>query len=283
MAADESQKQKWGDRFNGWILRIFEMLDAKIASALNKIIQNSKVKKKVSLEEQNPERESVFFTMKTERLHDLWLLLCDWCSWYSSWSLCDDNVQEFETRCDEVLPFMSKIPSDDVLESLYKLRERLSDQLKTVLDLYDMEFHQKISVVTKGKGQNSYTPSGRLEKVPSGRLLGLVQEETTVVFYTRMPRDTVRLCGKKWETQEGLTWSKHPLQYRKWENRLTWKDQTVWKPALQLELKIFCLWKARWKRSSCNYRQHPVCRGYKSGIKCTCGIHCLYRHADGEK
>ena len=72
-------------------------------------------------------------------------------------TLCDDNVQEFDTRWDEVLPFMSKIPSDDVLESLYKLRERLSDQLKTVLELYDMEFHQKISVVTKGKGQNSYT------------------------------------------------------------------------------------------------------------------------------
>ena len=30
----------------------FEMLDAKIASALNKIIQNSKFKKKVSLKEQ---------------------------------------------------------------------------------------------------------------------------------------------------------------------------------------------------------------------------------------
>ena len=40
---------------------------------------------------------------------------------------------------------MSKIPSDDVLESLYKLRIRESDQLKTVLELYDMEIHQKIS------------------------------------------------------------------------------------------------------------------------------------------
>ena len=44
----------------------------------------------------------------------------------------------------------------------------------------------------------------------SGRLLGLFQEETIVVFYTRMARDAVRLCGKKWETQKGLTWSKHP-------------------------------------------------------------------------
>ena len=41
---------------------------------------------------------------------------------------------------------MSKIPSDDVLESLYKLRIRESAQLKTVLELYDMEIHQKISM-----------------------------------------------------------------------------------------------------------------------------------------
>ena len=56
-------------------------------------------------------------------------------------------------------------------------------------------------VVTKRKGQNSYTDRKK--------------EETLVAFYTRMPRDTVRQCQKKWETQEDLAWSKHPLQYRK--------------------------------------------------------------------
>ena len=61
-------------------------------------------------------------------------------------TLRDDNVQEFDTRWDEVLLSMTKIPSDDVLESLYKLRIRESDQLKTVLELYDMEIHQKISM-----------------------------------------------------------------------------------------------------------------------------------------
>ena len=39
---------------------------------------------------------------------------------------------------------MIKIP-DDVLESLYKLRIRDSDHLKSVLELYDMEIHQKMS------------------------------------------------------------------------------------------------------------------------------------------
>ena len=38
----------------------FEMLDAKIASALNKIIQNSHFIKKVSLEEQKAQKEGRF-------------------------------------------------------------------------------------------------------------------------------------------------------------------------------------------------------------------------------
>ena len=58
-------------------------------------------------------------------------------------TLRDDNVQEFDTRWDES---MSKIPSAAVLESLYKLTIRESDQLKPVLELYEMEIHQKISM-----------------------------------------------------------------------------------------------------------------------------------------
>ena len=61
-------------------------------------------------------------------------------------TLRNDNVQDAHTRWDEILLSMTKIPSDDVLESLYNLRIRESDQLKTVLELYDMEIHQKISM-----------------------------------------------------------------------------------------------------------------------------------------
>ena len=38
---------------------------------------------------------------------------------------------------------MTKIPLDDILEGLYKLRIRESEKLKTVLELYDLETHQK--------------------------------------------------------------------------------------------------------------------------------------------
>ena len=38
---------------------------------------------------------------------------------------------------------MTEIPSDDILEVLYKLRIRESEKHKTVLELYNMEIHQK--------------------------------------------------------------------------------------------------------------------------------------------
>ena len=74
-------------------------------------------------------------------------------------TLHDDNIQEFDTRWDEVLLSTSKIPSDDILESLYKLRIRESDKLKTVLELYDMEINQKISTQlseTENDGQEKF-------------------------------------------------------------------------------------------------------------------------------
>ena len=58
---------------------------------------------------------------------------------------------------------MTKIPRDDVLESLYKLRVRESDQLKTVLELYDMEIHQKISMRDYQKLKNEGEDKHRSE------------------------------------------------------------------------------------------------------------------------
>ena len=138
---------------SGKIFPNFEMLDAKIASALNKLIQNSQFKKKISLEELKAQKEDPFlrgrqiaFMMydyfRVTGAHDTVLDYAD----LFSVSLRDDNIQEFDTRWDEVLLSMSNIPSDDILESLYKLRIRESAQLKTVLELYDMEIHQKISM-----------------------------------------------------------------------------------------------------------------------------------------
>ena len=86
-----------------------EMLDAKIASALNQIIQNSHFKKKVSLEEQKAQKEDRFLRgrqiafmiyddFRVTGAHDTVLDYAD----LFSITLRHDNLQEFDTRCDEI-------------------------------------------------------------------------------------------------------------------------------------------------------------------------------------
>ena len=102
----------------------------RIASALNKIIQNSYFKKKVSLEEQKAQQEDRFLRGRQVAFmtHDYFRVtgahdtVLDYADLFSV-TLHDDNIQEFDTRWDEVLLLMSKIPSDDILESLYKFEE----------------------------------------------------------------------------------------------------------------------------------------------------------------
>ena len=57
--------------------------------------------------------------------------------------LRNDDIQEFDSKWDENLLSMTKIPSDGILEGLDNLRIRESEKLKTVLELYDLETHQK--------------------------------------------------------------------------------------------------------------------------------------------
>ena len=57
--------------------------------------------------------------------------------------LRNDDIQEFDSKWYGILLSMTKIPHDDILEGLYKLRIREFEKLKTVLELYDLETHQK--------------------------------------------------------------------------------------------------------------------------------------------
>ena len=128
-----------------------DMPDAKIASALNKIIQNHHFKKKVTPEEQKAQLQDRFLRgrqiacmiyeyFRVTGAHDIVLDYDD----LFSITFQNDDVRKFNTRWDEIL-LSSKIPTDDVMESLYKLRIRESDQLKSVLEWYELEMHQKIS------------------------------------------------------------------------------------------------------------------------------------------
>ena len=105
----------------------FEVLDARIASALNKIIHNSHFKRRISLEEQKAQKEDCFLRGRqidyliyeyfrvtgandsVENYADLFTI-----------GLRNDDIQEFDSKWDGILLTMTKIPSDDILEGFYK-------------------------------------------------------------------------------------------------------------------------------------------------------------------
>ena len=127
----------------------FEVLDARIASALNKIIHNSQFRRRIILEEQKAQKEDRFLRCRqiayliydhfrvtgthdsVENYTDLFTIVLR------------NDIQELDSKRDEILLSMTKIPSGDILECLYKLRIRESEKLKTVSELCNMEVHKK--------------------------------------------------------------------------------------------------------------------------------------------
>ena len=155
-----------------------------------KIIHNSKFKRKISLEEQKAQKEDRFLRGRqiayliyeqfrvtgtddsVENYADLFTI-----------SLRHDDIQEFDSKWDGILLSNAKIPHEDILEGLYKLRIRVSDELKTVLELYDLETHQKklgpdylrLKIMVKRsieqeiRNKNLGTRSGNFEKNARGQ------------------------------------------------------------------------------------------------------------------
>ena len=201
-----------------------EVLDARIASALNKIIQNTRFQRNVSLEEQKAQKEYRFLRerqiayliyeyFRVTGANDSVENYADPCTI----PLRDDDIQEFDSKWDGILLSMTKVPPDGILEGLYKLRIRESEKLKTVLELYDLEIHQKKAgldyhrlktmvkrsieqdsrnrnfgirngkkerdAVVKNQGQNSVDKEF-LEIVGNGKPTGSVLQETTAVSAT---------------------------------------------------------------------------------------------------
>ena len=128
----------------------FEVLDARIASALNRIIHSSHFKRRISLDEQKAQKQYRFLRgRQIDYLIYEYLRVTganDSVGNYADIFTVghrNDDIQEFDSKWDGILLSMTKIPPDDILEGLYKLRIRESEKLKTVLELYDLEIHQK--------------------------------------------------------------------------------------------------------------------------------------------
>ena len=116
--------------------------------ALSGIIHNSHFTRRVSLEEQKAQKDDCFLRGRqiayliyeyfrvtgandsVENYADPFTIV-----------LRTDDIQEFDSKWNGIVSSMTKIPSDDILESLFKSRIRESAQLKTVFGMYDMEIH----------------------------------------------------------------------------------------------------------------------------------------------
>ena len=105
----------------------FEVLDARIASALNRINQNTGFKKKVSLEEQKAQKQDRFLRGRqiAYLIYEYFRITGAHVSVENYANLFtivrrNDEIKEFDSKLDGILLSMTQIPTDDILEGLYQ-------------------------------------------------------------------------------------------------------------------------------------------------------------------
>ena len=107
----------------------FEVLDARIASALNKIIRNTQFKRKVSLEEQKVHKQDRFLRgrhiayliyeqFRVTGTHDS---VENYTDLFTN-ALRNDDIQEFDSKWDGILLSMTKIPHDDIFGRIVQIK-----------------------------------------------------------------------------------------------------------------------------------------------------------------
>ena len=124
--------------------------------------------------------------------------------------------------------------------------------------------------------------------------MGHVQGENLVVFYICLPREAVRQRREEVRNARGSIIKpatgnrEHGRKDKeqasssgpKVKEQTDVKSSKSQKTSLATRAKIPFLWRAKCKRSSCDYRHPPVCHTFKSGNRCIHGQRCLVRNAD---
>ena len=132
------------------------MVDAKIASALNKLLTSVHFRKIVSVDEQGAQKDDRFL-----RLRQIAHMICEHFRATAAYEavqglsdlfsirLQNNDVQNFDTRWDQALLSASEISTERILEGLYK-RKQDCVQLHIVLAVYEQEN-------IRNNGQASYS------------------------------------------------------------------------------------------------------------------------------
>ena len=302
--------------FSGWS-KVFVIckknsnteFDAKISSSLNKIIHNSQFKRRISLEEQKAQKEDRFLRGRqiayliydhfrvtgshdsVENYADLFTIV-----------LRNDDIQEFDSKWDGILLSMTKIPPDDILEGLYKSRIRESEKLKTVLELYNMETHQK-------KAGPDYHRLNTMEKRSIEQNLRMKRPETEIMRQTpwsrtrgqnsvnkelqeivgsgkptgSAPKETIAVSGTMWISVQ----NRHSLillrDLQRSRVREMHREPEVRQAKVRVEECLDGHASITSKEfapinSFCEKWHPPECLLYKSEDWCRCGEKCSYAH-----
>ena len=124
----------------------FDMLDAKIASALKRIITHLHFRKSASVEEHRAQKYDRFLRRRqiTYMIHDHFRAIGVYdaaqhlLNLFSD-SIRRDDIQAFETILNKAPLSSTEIPPENVLEGSYKMKIRDSVKLQTTLAMYDQE------------------------------------------------------------------------------------------------------------------------------------------------
>ena len=128
---------------------VLEMLDARIASALRRIISNNSFRRRVSVEKR-AQKDDRFFRGRqnayviyghfqstgaydaAQGLSDLLFNIC----------LQNGDVQDFDTKLNQISSGTSEMPPENVPEGLYKDKLQVYEQPRTVFAMYNKELNR---------------------------------------------------------------------------------------------------------------------------------------------
>ena len=212
--------------------------------------------------------------------------------------------REFDTRWDEVLLSMVKNPSDDVLECLVckKLTVRESAQLKKpVSELYDMEIHQKISVLNNQKFKTMVKRSidqnlrlrnfdARFWRIETGAVVknrkGLIGVEGGKRYLLPVERKRSVFARRpmQFPSRNPSSLPPHLLRqpYREVEvcrGREVSEAKVTMGPSSTTVQNIVL--RGTCTRTSCEYWHPPECQVYQNEMGCEAGDKCLFSALQG--
>ena len=164
-------------------------------------------------------------------------------------------------------------PSDNILESLYKMRMREFDQLLIVLALYDQDSEQKNTQHCHQRLKNVTAMKGNKEITITGKQKECVRKETHAGSTIKVNVDNLRsyLLSKIAHEQRWVKSSEEKLP----------RGSSPFEKRLRRPCKDYL--NGNCTNPSCDSWHPPLCQNYKSQFGCEFGEKCSFVHKEGDR